>query len=55
MLSAAWNGYSIDSGYRMVNKKLESKGKNTTFRIAHMGDVSLEELKDFTKKLENHF
>ncbi|MBL7054252.1 alanine--glyoxylate aminotransferase family protein [Candidatus Woesearchaeota archaeon] len=48
-------GYSIDSGYGKMNEKLVEEGKKTTFRIAHMGDLTLEEVKELTKQLENYF
>ncbi len=51
----ASKGYSIDTGYRTMNEKLEKEGKKTTFRIAHMGDLTLEEIKDLTKEFENHW
>lgn len=51
----ATKGYSIDSGYGKLNDKLEEEGKPTTFRIAHMGDLTLEEVKEYTKKLEEYF
>lgn len=51
----ATKGYSIDSGYRKLNEKLESEGKPTTFRIAHMGDLTLEEIKELCKELEGYF
>ena len=51
----AKKGYSIDSGYRKLNEKLEKEGKNTTFRIAHMGDLTLDEIKELTNELEKYF
>ncbi len=51
----AKKGYSMDSGYKKLNEKLESEGKPTTFRIAHMGDLTLDEVKEFTKELESYF
>jgi predicted phosphoserine aminotransferase len=51
----ATKGYSMDSGYRKLNEKLESEGKFSTFRIAHMGDMTLIELKEFTSELEKYF
>lgn len=50
----ALRGYSIDSGYTKMNEKLEQEGKPTTFRIAHMGDLTLEEIRGLTKELENY-
>ena len=38
-------GYSIDTGYRKLNEKLAEAGKPLTFRIAHMGDATLEDVK----------
>jgi len=51
----ATKGYSMDSGYRKLNEKLDAEGKSNTFRIAHMGDLTLDELKGFTKELEGYF
>lgn len=51
----ATKGYSMDSGYKKLNEKLKEEGKPTTFRIAHMGDLTLDELKEFTQELEKHF
>lgn len=51
----AKKGYSIDSGYGKLNEKLESEGKSTTFRIAHMGDLTLNEVKEMLVELEKHF
>ena len=51
----ATKGYGIDSGYGKLNKTLEEEGKPTTFRIAHMGDLTLDEIKEFTSKLEEYF
>src|SRR3989338_1087964 len=46
----AKKGYSIDSGYGKMNEKLEAEGKPHTFRIAHMGDITLDEVKDLCEK-----
>ncbi|MAE42334.1 aminotransferase [Candidatus Woesearchaeota archaeon] len=51
----AKKGYSIDSGYREMNSKLEEEGKNPTFRIAHMGDLTLDEIKEYTAELEKYW
>ncbi|MFH1642518.1 MAG: alanine--glyoxylate aminotransferase family protein [Nanoarchaeota archaeon] len=51
----ATKGYSIDSGYGKLNKELQEKGKNPTFRIAHMGDLTLDEIKEMTNELEKYF
>lgn len=51
----AKRGYCIDTGYKKMNEKLEAAGKLTTFRIAHMGDLTLEEIKDLTNELEKFF
>jgi len=48
-------GYSIDSGYKKLNEKLEAEGKPNTFRIAHMGDLTLDEIKTLTQELEKYF
>lgn len=51
----ATKGYSIDSGYRKLNEKLDAEGKPNTFRIAHMGDLTLDEIKELCKELETYF
>ncbi len=51
----ATKGYSIDSGYRKLNEKLDAEGKPNTFRIAHMGDLTLDEIKELTNELEKYF
>ncbi|MCK5282622.1 MAG: alanine--glyoxylate aminotransferase family protein [Nanoarchaeota archaeon] len=51
----AAKGYSIDSGYGKLNENLEKEGKPTTFRIAHMGDLTLDEVKEVTAELEKYF
>lgn len=51
----AKNGYSIDSGYGKMNEKLEAEGKVTTFRIAHMGDLTFQEVKEMCEQMENYF
>lgn len=51
----ATKGYSIDSGYGKLNEKLESEGKPSTFRIAHMGDLTLDEIKELLKEIEGYF
>jgi predicted phosphoserine aminotransferase len=51
----ATKGYSMDCGYGKLNKKLEEEGKPLTFRIAHMGDFTIDDLKDFTSKLEEYW
>lgn len=51
----AKRGYSIDSGYGKMNEKLESEGKLNTFRVAHMGDLTLEEVKEMLAELETFF
>lgn len=48
-------GYFIDAGYRKMNEKLEAERKLTTFRIAHMGDLTLDEIKELTSELEKFF
>ena len=47
-------GYAIDNGYGKLNKKLKSEGQPNTFRIPHMGDWSLEELKEILNKYEKY-
>ncbi|MBW2974119.1 alanine--glyoxylate aminotransferase family protein [Candidatus Woesearchaeota archaeon] len=51
----AVKGYSIDSGYRKLNEKLDKEGRPNTFRIAHMGDLTLDEVKDVCEKIEGYF
>jgi len=51
----ATKGYSIDAGYSKMNAMLAEAGKPTTFRIAHMGDLTLEEVKALTEELENYW
>lgn len=51
----AAKGYSIDSGYGKLNEKLEKESKPATFRIAHMGDLTLDEVKELTAELEKYF
>ncbi len=51
----AKKGYSTDSGYGKVNEKLEAEGRHTTFRIAHMGDLTLDEVKELLVELESLF
>ncbi|MBU0614893.1 MAG: alanine--glyoxylate aminotransferase family protein [Nanoarchaeota archaeon] len=51
----AKKGYSIDSGYGKLNEQLEKEGKPTTFRIAHMGDLTLKEVQELTAELEKYF
>ncbi|MDD3084027.1 MAG: aminotransferase class V-fold PLP-dependent enzyme, partial [Candidatus ainarchaeum sp.] len=45
-------GYFIDTGYRKLNEKLVEEGKNETFRIPHMGDITEEEFKNFLNELK---
>jgi predicted phosphoserine aminotransferase len=46
-------GYGIDSGYRKLNAKLEEAGKPLTFRIAHMGDTTLDDVKKLLEEIES--
>jgi aspartate aminotransferase-like enzyme len=46
-------GYGIDSGYRKLNAKLEEAGKPTTFRIAHMGDLTVDEVKELIDQIDD--
>ena len=48
-------GMVIDIGYRKMNEKLIKHGRDTTFRIAHMGDLTLDEIKILTNELEKFF
>ncbi|MBN1792513.1 alanine--glyoxylate aminotransferase family protein [Candidatus Woesearchaeota archaeon] len=45
-------GYFMDAGYRKLNEKLLSEGKEPTFRIAHMGDRTMDELDAFLEALD---
>ena len=40
-------GYVFDPGYRKMNEELLAKGRSETFRIPHMGNLSIEELKGY--------
>lgn len=51
----AKKGYSIDSGYSKMNAALLEKGLKPTFRIAHMGDLTLDEIKSLTSEIEKYF
>jgi len=44
-------GYFIDTGYRKMNEDLVAKGKNETFRIPHMGELTIEDFEKFLEKL----
>ncbi len=48
----AERGYGMDAGYRKLNDKLVAEGKPTTFRIAHMGDMTADDLRDFLDALD---
>ena len=48
----AKKGFGIDSGYTKLNEKLAEQGKPLTFRIAHMGDLTLDEIKELCQELE---
>ena len=48
-------GYSVDSGYGKLNAKLKEEGKPQTFRIPTMGDITVDDLKTYTAKLEEYF
>jgi len=48
-------GFSVDSGYRKLNEELKAKGRPTTFRVAHMGDVQEEDMKKLFKAFEEVF
>jgi aspartate aminotransferase-like enzyme len=45
-------GYFIDGGYRGMNKILADRGLNQTFRIPHMGDLTIEDLSTFLEELK---
>jgi aspartate aminotransferase-like enzyme len=47
----ASQGYGMDSGYRNLNEKLAAEGKPQTFRIAHMGDLTTGDLREFLDAL----
>lgn len=40
-------GYVMDAGYRKLNDNLLAAGKNETFRIPHMGNLTIGELKSY--------
>jgi len=44
-------GYFIDTGYRKMNETLAEKGKDETFRIPHMGELTISEFSEFLEKL----
>jgi predicted phosphoserine aminotransferase len=45
-------GYVMDAGYRKLNDDQIKAGKPDTFRIPHMGQLSVEELKKYLTVLE---
>jgi len=46
---------TIDAGYRNLNNKLKEQGKPLTFRIAHMGDLTVDEIKALLERIEQYF
>ncbi|MFH1448690.1 MAG: alanine--glyoxylate aminotransferase family protein [Candidatus Micrarchaeota archaeon] len=46
-------GYSVDKGYRKLNEKLEKEGRKLTFRIAHMGDTTEQDLDELLNAFED--
>ncbi|MFA5126349.1 MAG: alanine--glyoxylate aminotransferase family protein [archaeon] len=40
-------GYVMDAGYRKLNEGLIAAGKNDTFRIPHMGNLTVGELRNY--------
>ena len=46
-------GYFMDTGYRKLNEKLVEEGKETTFRIAHMGELTIGKLNEYLAELKN--
>jgi len=46
-------GFGIDAGYRKLNAKLKEEGKPLTFRIAHMGDLSVDEVKELLDNIDS--
>ncbi|MCX6803092.1 MAG: alanine--glyoxylate aminotransferase family protein [Candidatus Diapherotrites archaeon] len=44
-------GYVMDAGYRKMNEELLKQGKNETFRIPHMGPLTVEELNKYLEVL----
>jgi aspartate aminotransferase-like enzyme len=38
-------GFVMDAGYRKLNEELLKAGKNETFRVAHMGNLTIGELR----------
>ncbi|MEI7960861.1 MAG: alanine--glyoxylate aminotransferase family protein [archaeon] len=45
-------GYVMDAGYRKLNEGLIAIGKSETFRVPHMGDLKLEELRKYLDVLK---
>ncbi len=45
-------GYIFDAGYRKMNDDLIAAGKNDTFRIPHMGNLKIEELKEYLQAIK---
>jgi len=46
--------YLFDTGYRKLNEKLEAEGKPLTFRIAHMGDMKISDVKALLNELDEY-
>jgi len=44
-------GYVMDAGYRKLNDDLIAKGMPDTFRVPHMGNLKMEELKSYLDAL----
>ncbi len=45
-------GYFIDTGYRKLNEELIKNGEPDTFRIAHMGDLTIRDLNEMLSCFE---
>lgn len=45
-------GYVFDAGYRKMNEDLLAQQKNETFRIPHLGNLKIEELKEYLQAIK---
>jgi predicted phosphoserine aminotransferase len=48
------DGYVTDPGYGSLNERLAAAGGPDTFRIAHMGDLTVPELRGMLDRFETH-
>jgi len=51
----AGRGITVDTGYRKLNEKLAAEEKPTTFRIAHMGERTPDEIRSYLAELQKQF